>query len=107
MKITNTPQIEMYIYNEYFEKLVSALVKKYKVVLLIHDDEKKQNNNVAAAAAATPILLKKADLIRLENTYRHIAEQKANIFEYLLLELLENLLKKKTQRLALLLFYDS
>ena len=42
-----------------------------------------------------PIILKKADIIRIENTTKHLDEQKPSIFEFMLIDLFEKLLERK------------
>jgi len=82
MKITVTPAIEAYIYKLHFQQPLADLCKKYK---LPQADVVEQNMKH----------LKKADLIRLENTQKHIEEHKQTLFEFILFELLEKLLKNK------------
>lgn len=89
MKITSTPQIEIYIYNLYFKKTVIDFQTKYEL------PEIKQTKGEIAESATLHI--KKADLIRLENTQKHIEEHKQTIFEFIILDMLEKLLKNKTK----------
>lgn len=83
MKLTVTPAIELYIYGQYFEKSLQALLQKYHIQPL------------APTRTISEVTLKKADLIRLENTVKHIEEHKQIIFEYIILDLLEKFLKNK------------
>jgi hypothetical protein len=83
MKLTVTPAIELYIYGQYFEKSLQALLLKYHIQPL------------APTRTTSEVTLKKADLIRLENTVKHIEEHKQIIFEYIILDLLEKFLKNK------------
>jgi hypothetical protein len=85
MKITTTPQIDTYIYNLYFQKPLDDLRAKYGLLL-------KADKPIVANAA---LKMKKADLIRLENTQKNIEEHKPSIFEFIVLDLLGNLLKLK------------
>ena len=86
MKIAVTPAIEAYIYNLYFQKPMADLITKYSLQTIDTIEQKKD-------VSAKP--LKKADLIRLENTQKHIEEHKQTLFEFILLELLEKLLSSK------------
>ena len=88
MKMTNTLQVDLYLYKHYFEAHMLALYNKYRLPLPLSEETVKKTKETA---------LKKADLIRLENTSKHIEEYKQNIFEYVLLGLLEKMLEKKFQ----------
>ena len=88
MKIVMTPQIELYVYGLYFQKPIADLIKKYLGAFM-------EESAAIANSAGASIQLKKADLIRLDNTCKHIALHKQSIFEFIVLELLENVLKHK------------
>ena len=90
MKITATPQIETYIYNLYFKKSVTDLREKYGLSEI-------KPTKPGEAAESSALHMKKADLIRLENTQKHIEEHKQTIFEFIVLDMLEKLLKNKTK----------
>jgi hypothetical protein len=96
MKLGNPTQFDEHIYKNYFQEKLVALYKKYDIVPPVAEDKKK-----------TKLLLKKADMIRMENTQKHIEEQKTGIFEYMLLDLFEKLLttKKKSKNANDWLFY--
>jgi len=85
MKITNPGQFDDYIYKHYFQTKMEDLYKKYGLVPPPEEAGQKK----------AKIVLKKADIIRMENTTKHMDEQKQNIFEFLLIELLEKLWEKK------------
>jgi hypothetical protein len=84
MKLTNPALFDDHIYKNYFHEKLAKMCKKYRVALPVEDIGKK-----------TKMILKKADLIRMENTTKHLEEQKGTIFEYMMLELLEKLLASK------------
>jgi hypothetical protein len=86
MKLTNPALFDDYIYKNYFHEKLAKMCKKYRVALPVEDTGKKAK-----------MVLKKADLIRMENTTKHLEEQKGTIFEYMLLELLEKLLISKAK----------
>ncbi len=96
MKLANPEQFDEYIYINYFQEKLVALYKKYDITPPLEVNKKK-----------TKLLMKKADLIRMENTQKHIEEQKTGIFEYMLLELFEKLLttKKKSKNTKEWFFY--
>jgi hypothetical protein len=89
MKIVMTPQIELYIYGLYFQKPIAELIKKYLSAIM------EETCSQASTCAGASIQLKKADLIRLDNTYKHIVTHQQTIFEFMVLDLLENVLKHK------------
>uniref|UniRef100_A0A6C0HHC5 Helicase/UvrB N-terminal domain-containing protein n=1 Tax=viral metagenome TaxID=1070528 RepID=A0A6C0HHC5_9ZZZZ len=85
MKIASSDQLDTYIYVQFIQKHVAALVKKYGIqnvpVVEINSDK-----------------LKKADIIRMSNTERQISENKSNMFEFVLLDLLEKCFKCKASK---------
>jgi hypothetical protein len=95
MKLTQPAQFDEHIYKEYFQAKFLALYKKYGIVLPTAVD----------GAKKAKLVLKKADLIRMENTTKRLQEEKAGIFEFMLIELLENLLAKKASARGDWLFY--
>lgn len=86
MKITNSEQLDTYIYVQFIQKYVAALVKKYGI----------QNVPVIDANSDK---MKKADIIRMSNTERQISENKSNMFEFVLLDLLEKCFKCKANKI--------
>ena len=90
MKMPATPQFDAYLYKQYFENPLGELCEKYGVC---------REAPPASAKKEKDLVLKKADLIRFENTHKHIEEIKQTLFEYILLELVEKFLlglKKST-----------
>ena len=87
MKITMTAQIETYLYVQYFQKALQDLATKFlsgnKALL------------TGLEVSLSAVQLKKADLIRLDNTSKNITAHKQTIFEFILLDLLEKVLKCK------------
>lgn len=84
MKIAFSEQIDTYLYVHYLQPVVKVLKEKY-------------------AFPFTPVqpnerTMKKADLIRLNNTDKQLAEQKDKLFEFILLDLLEKMLKESASR---------
>lgn len=92
MKITNPTQFDDYIYTNYFHEQLADIYKKYGIVPPEERTQKKAK-----------MVLKKADLIRMENTTKHM--EKTGIFEFMLLDLLEKLLEGKTAKKKEWLFY--
>ena len=88
MKIAFTPAIDQYLYDQYFRTTVSDLLDKYrgKVPLL--------KTLVLQPSSGLTTGLKKADLIRLQNTDRQLKEhtQTGVIFEFVLIDLLKKFL---------------
>lgn len=88
MKMPSTPQFDAYLYKQYFENPLGELCEKYGV-----------SREAPLPKKEKDLVLKKADLIRFENTHKHIDEIKHTLFEYILLELVEKFLlglKKST-----------
>ena len=79
MKITMTAQIETYLYVQYFQKALQDLATKFlsgnKALL------------TGLEVSLSAVQLKKADLIRLDNTSKNITAHKQTIFEFILLDL--------------------
>jgi hypothetical protein len=87
MKISEPAPFDDYIYQHYFSDKMTKLYTKYKVVVPAAATSQKKKEK--------PLVMKKADLIRMENTTKHIEDQKELIFEYVLIDLLEKLLSSK------------
>ena len=85
LKIAYTDTIEQYIYVTYLYPTLTRIYAKYKIALPLPS---------ASAASSTP--LKKADIIRFNNTEKQINDYKDRLFEFIVLDLLENMLKTKT-----------
>ena len=83
MKMPSTPHFDAYLYKQYFENPLGELCEKYGVC---------REAPPASAKKEKDLVLKKADLIRFENTHKHIEEIKQTLFEYILLELVEKFL---------------
>ena len=81
MKMPSTPQFDAYLYKQYFENPLGELCEKYGV-----------SRETPLPKKEKELVLKKADLIRFENTHKHIEENKQTLFEYILLELVEKFL---------------
>ena len=103
MKMQSTPQFDAYLYNQYFEKPINELCEKYKGSTL-SNPKGSALSNPSSTEIPTVVggrnpqrdpqpQLKKADLIRFQNTHKHIEDHKHTIFEYILLDLLEKFLK--------------
>ena len=81
LKIANSDSIDAYIYSQYIEPTLLNISKKYNLSITLCKIQKKN--------------LKKKDLIRLSNTDKNISQQKNIIFEFILLEIIENMYKFK------------
>lgn len=84
MKLTVPAQFDDYIYKQYFKPKMDELYKKYGIAAPL-----------AAAKKKEKLVLKKADIIRMENTAKHLD---TTIFEFMLIELLEKLLAGKNKK---------
>jgi hypothetical protein len=86
MKIAHSEQIDTYLYVHYLQVTIKSLSTKYAFPFNCVE----QNERT----------MKKADLIRLENTDKQLKEQKNNLFEFILLNLLTKMLKGYSQNKA-------
>jgi len=93
MKMTDPAKFDSYIYTHYFEEYMKYLSGKYRFSL-VHGDTSSLNSK-----REKPIVLKKADMIRMENTTKNIEEYKNSIFEYILIDLLEKLLQYQVEEI--------
>lgn len=82
IKIENTSENESFLYEKYFEKEISAIIKKYKHLKDFSIKTKKNQKKP-----------KKADVFRIENTSNHINSVRDNIFEFVLIGLCNDTLK--------------
>jgi hypothetical protein len=84
LKIEYTESLENYLYSTYFSERVANFIAKYNLAFI----------NISVNNSAS---IKKADIIRLQkNTVESLKD--ANIYEYLLLDLIEALLKCKKKK---------
>jgi hypothetical protein len=90
LKIAYTETIEKYVYMQYFHSHLLMLYTKYKLDM----------NCINAYAADTTIstTLKKADVIRFTNTQKQISEHKEDMFEFVVLGLLEKMVKAREDK---------
>ena len=82
IKITNPTQFDHYLYDNYLKKSIDDICKKYKEVF----PELAKLVVVSSKATRKQSVLKKADIIRIENTSKNIEEYKTVLFEYILIE---------------------
>ena len=85
MKIVNSDQIDNYVYVQFIQKYIAALVKKYGI------------KNVPTIASNSD-KMKKADIIRMSNTERQINDNKENMFEFVLIDLLDSCFKCRANK---------
>ena len=88
MKITNPTQFDEYIFQNYFQAILFNMYKKYNVMPPL---------DKPTVTKKTKFVMKKADIIRMDNTMKHIEEQKQTIFEFILIDLMEKMLEKKAK----------
>lgn len=91
LKIANSDSIDSYIYSQYIEPTLLQYSKKYNYSLPYCKIQKST--------------LKKRDLIRFSNTDKNISLHKNIIFEFILLELIENMYEQKKLLSQKWLFY--
>jgi len=79
LKLPKNKSFEEYIYIKYLQPVISDIYKKYNIKY------KSKNFN--------KILLNKSDIIRFENMEKKLIEKKQYIFEFILIDYIENILK--------------
>ena len=82
MKITASDEMHAHMYELYFKQHVDEMREAFGQSAFETDTDKKK-------------LVKKADLIRIQNTNGNLDDQKTKIYEFVLLSLLLNLLNNK------------
>jgi hypothetical protein len=89
MKITQTPEMEYFLYKKYFEQHVLEMLKKYG-----------KNTGILASSSGGGELksMKSADSIRIQNLDANIQINKPYIFEFLLLDLCKDMLKQLSKQ---------
>jgi len=84
MKIAFSAQIDLYLYVHYIQPRILELRARYTFSI----DILKPNEHV----------MKKADLIRLANTDKLLAEQRENLFEFIILDLLKKMFQENVKQ---------
>lgn len=82
MKIAPSDEMHAHMHELYFKQHVDEMCEAFALTDFETDTDKKK-------------LVKKADLIRIQNTNSNLEDQKTKIFEFVLLSLLLNLLNNK------------
>lgn len=98
IKIEQTPETEYYLYKKYFEDSIKTTLQKYGKNTGLTTP---QNTSSGTELRS----LKSADLIRIQNLDNNIALNRANIFEYLIVDLTKDLLKNFTKENENYAFY--
>ncbi len=91
LKIPFTEAIDAYVYCQYLEKEVSELTKTYGFEV----------ERVTVPKNA----IRKRDIIRFSNTDKQLASHKDGLFEFVLLDLVSNMMKNKKRNSDKWLFY--
>ena len=90
MKIIPTEEMSLFLFEKYFLKKIKKLIDKYVLDFTIPSSKNMKP--------------KKKDIIRIENFDRSFESEKKNIFEFIVLQLIESLLKytqKKSDKIIL------
>jgi hypothetical protein len=97
LKIPYTAAIGEYIYAQYLHPPIAKLYAKYKITMPAF--------MLQAGSASAGVVLKKADIIRFSTTEKQIHDHKEQMFEFVVLDFLENMLKMHTKKNKEWLFY--
>lgn len=85
LKISYTSIIEEYIFIQYLQPIIKNIIEKYNLSFKpIYKDVKKT--------------MKKADIIRFSNINKNLETHKEHLFEYIILDLLDNMFKYRYQK---------
>ena len=80
-RIVATPAIHLFMYEKYFEKGIKKMCKKYELTFDVKKSKK--------------FVLKKADQFRIDNVDSSILRDQENIYEFIILHLITNILKNQ------------
>ena len=83
VKIEKTPEMELFLYQRYFEETIKNIIAKYAVGSITYNID--VQNTIKK--------MKSADGIRIKNQEANIQQNKTAIFEFLLLEFSSNMMK--------------
>jgi len=97
VKIEVNNETEIFLYQKYFSELIKSIVTKY-----CSGD---CNIKLPSIEGSTIKKLKSGDAIRIQNLENNIKQNKINIFEFLLIELVSNLLKNYKNQQSQYAFY--
>ena len=86
LKVRFSEEMDIYIYDKYLKPHIEKINKKYNSSIIPND-----NYNLKK------ITINKADLIRFKNTDKNLEKDKTNIFEFILLDLIEKMYKNKNK----------
>ena len=107
LKISYTEAIDNYVYTNYLHSHILRIYAKYKLDDLLSLKKKSADQLEYATsdsaidnASANMVVLKKADIIRFANTQKQINEHKEDMFEFVVLDLLESMFKIKNKKTA-------
>ena len=95
LKTSNTEEIMKYLYNIYFKKKINELIIEYELSYSDEVDEKEKKKTIEK--------IKKVDEIRIKNNDNKIDNDK--IYEYILLDLIENILYYSKEKKANWYYY--
>ena len=87
LKISYTSIIEEYIFIQYLQPIIKNIIEKYNLSFkTIYKDKDVKKS------------MKKADIIRFSNINKNLETHKEHLFEYIILDLLDNMFKYRTQK---------
>ena len=94
LKVRFSEEMDIYIYDKYLKPHIEKINKKYNSSI---SSNHKYN--------LKKITINKPDLIRFNNTDKNLEKDKTNIFEFILLDLMEKMYKNKNKNEKKWLFY--
>ena len=85
-KIEPSEENEKFLFDKYFDPIIKKMVKKYGISIGITEDTNKEKDTVFKK-------MKSIDALRLQNLEHNIEKNKEIVYEFLLLDLCEELMK--------------
>lgn len=90
--------LSRYLYNKYFSTIIDSMIKKYNLDMNTNIDNNKSalvknNSHKSDKKSKKKHVLKKIDKMKIDNTNSKIQGIKHDIFEYVVLDIIDNLLK--------------
>ena len=100
IKVEQTPEIEYFLYKKYFQEQVDTIIKKY-----CKDTPITKFTSKPLYSGGELKTMKSADSIRLQNLENNIQQNKQVIFEFLLLDLVKDMVSQVIKRKQKYAFY--
>jgi hypothetical protein len=118
LKIEYTSKIEDYLYNKYFSEIIKSLIDKYKISFIKINDSSlskkhsKEKSNTEIETTQKICYINVNQIVKLKSTdqirvgrYEAINSNNSEIYEFILIDLIEKLFKKKSKQNPVWVYY--